>query len=373
MCPITYFCTKRIIMINKIHFSIFFLLLCSLTMYGQKYSNAFLEIGVGARAHGQAGALVAQSNDISTAFWNPAGLARLETPFQVTAMHAEWFAGVAQYDYLAAGKNLGAKGFASLSLVRLGIDKIPNTLRLIEPDGTINYDNITEFSAADYALLFSYGNYWKRNTAWSYGASAKIIRRSIGPFGGAWGFGVDAGVQYRKGEFTAGLLAKDITTTFNAWSFTLTDEEKDVFNQTGNEIPKSSIEITKPSFILGSSYLNSFGEKWTLRSEVDFAFTTDGQRNVLVSSKSINIDPKLGLEAGYKKTVFLRAGIGQFQKIKDELKPEETHLIFQPNIGVGLRFKRVQLDYAFNNLNKANNPFYAHIFSLILDFEHKEK
>ncbi len=360
-------------MISKIQLSLLVLLLSSLTSYGQKYSNAFLEIGVGARAHGQAGALVAQSNDISAAFWNPAGLACLETSFQATAMHAEWFAGVAQYDYLAVGKNLGAKGFASLSLVRLGIDKIPNTLRLVEPDGTINYDNITEFSAADYALLFSYGNLWKKNTAWSYGASAKIIRRSIGPFGGAWGFGLDAGLQYQKGRFTAGLMAKDITTTFNAWSFTLTDEEKDVFNQTGNEIPKSSIEITKPSFIVGTSYKNAFGDKWTLLSEVDFAFTTDGQRNVLVSSKSINIDPKLGIEAGYKKTVFLRAGIGQFQKIKDDIKPEVTHLIFQPNIGVGLQFKRIRLDYAFNNLNKANNPFYAHIFSLILDFEQKEE
>jgi len=356
---------------NKVQLTIYILLLSSLVVYGQKYSNAFLEIGVGARAHGQAGALVAQSNDISTAFWNPAGLARLETPFQVTAMHAEWFAGVAQYDYLAAGKNLGSKGFASLSIVRLGIDKIPNTLRLIEPDGTINYDNITEFSAADYALMFSYGNIWKKNTAWSYGASAKIIRRSIGPFGGAWGFGLDAGLQYKKDNFTVGLLGKDITTTFNAWNFTLTDEEKDVFNQTGNEIPKSSIEITKPSIILGASYLNTFGEKWTLRSEIDFAMTTDGQRNVLVSSKTINIDPKIGLETGYKRTVYLRAGIGQFQKIKDEIKPEETHLIFQPNIGVGLKFKRIRLDYAFDNLNKANNPFYAHIFSLTLDLEQK--
>ncbi len=338
-------------------------------LLAQKYSNAFLEIGVGARAHGQAGAMVAQADDISAGFWNPAGLAKLETPFEVAAMHAEWFAGVAQYDYLAMGKNLGAKGFAALSLIRLGIDKIPNTLRLIEPDGTINYDNITEFSAADYALMFSYGNHWKKNMAWSYGASAKVIRRVIGPFGGAWGFGLDAGVQYQKEGFTAGFMAKDITTTFNAWTFTLKDEEKDVFNQTGNEIPKSSVEITKPSFILGGGYLLNFGEKWDLHSEVDFVFTTDGQRNVLVSSKSINLAPKIGLETGYKKIAYFRVGLGQFQRIKDDLHPEQKHLIVQPNLGVGLRFKRVKLDYAFNNLNKANNPFYAHIFSLTLDFE----
>lgn len=358
-------------MIVKIQLAIVLFLLSSSTLLGQKYSNAFLEIGVGARAHGQAGALVAQSNDIATAFWNPAGLAKLDVAFQVEAMHAEWFAGVAQYDYLAAGKNLGDKGFASLSLIRLGIDQIPNTLRLIEPDGTINYDNITEFSAADYAFLLSYGNHWKKNKAWTYGASAKIIRRSIGPFGGAWGFGVDAGVQYQKNKFSAGLLAKDITTTFNAWSFNLTDDEKDVFNQTGNEIPKSSIEITKPSFTLGGRYTTALGARWDLSSELDMVLTTDGQRNVLVSSKTINLAPKLGVEAGYKKIVYLRAGIGQFQKIKDDLKPDVTHLIFQPNIGVGLKFKRIALDYAFNNLNKSSNPFYAHIFSLVLDFEPK--
>ncbi len=359
-------------MINKLYFTLIFSLLFSYGLLAQKYSNAFLEIGVGANGHGQAGALVAQSNDISTAFWNPAGLGKLEVGFQFAAMHAEWFAGVAQYDYLAAGKNLGGKGFASISLIRLGIDKIPNTLRLIEPDGTINYDNITEFSAADYALLLSYGSLWKKNPLWSYGGSAKIIRRSIGPFGGAWGFGVDAGIQYEKGKFSAGLLAKDITTTFNAWNFTLTDEEKDVFNQTNNEIPKSSVEITRPSFIVGGGYTTPFKDKWDFRTELDFVFTTDGQRNVLVSSKSINIAPKLGVVVGYKKLVYLRGGLGQFQRIKDEIETDVTHLIFQPNLGLGLRFKRVQLDYSFNNLNKASNPFYAHIFSLTLDFDRKD-
>lgn len=360
-------------MTTKLKYTFVFVLWGTVSLFAQKYSNAFMDIGVGARAHGQAGALVAQSADVSSAFWNPAGLARLESPFQVAAMHAEWFAGVAQYDYLAIGKNLKNKGFASFSFIRLGIDKIPNTLRLIEPDGTINYDNITEFSAADYAFLFSYANFWKKNAAWSYGSSAKIIRRVIGPFGGAWGFGIDAGVQYYKNNLSVGFMAKDITTTFNAWSFTLTDDEKDIFNQTNNEIPKNSLEITKPSFILGAGYQKVFSEKWGLHSELDFVMTSDGQRNVLVSSKAINIAPKLGFDLGYKKTVFLRAGIGQFQRVKDELKPTEKHLIFQPNMGIGLQFKRVKLDYSFNNLNKSTNPFYAHIFSVILDFNEKSQ
>ena len=44
-------------------------------------------------------------------------------------------------------------------------------------------------------------------------------------------------------------MLKDITTTFNAWSFSFTEEEKEVLDLTGNEIPIQSLEITKPTII----------------------------------------------------------------------------------------------------------------------------
>ena len=42
--------------------------------YGQKYSNEFLSIGVGARAQGMGSAVIASSSDVFSLFWNPAGL-----------------------------------------------------------------------------------------------------------------------------------------------------------------------------------------------------------------------------------------------------------------------------------------------------------
>jgi hypothetical protein len=36
------------------------------------------------------------------------------------------------------------------------------------------------------------------------------------------------GAHYRKGNFSAGLVLKDITNTFNSWSFNFTDSEKQV-------------------------------------------------------------------------------------------------------------------------------------------------
>ncbi len=75
-------------------------------LHAQKYSNEFLAIGVGAKAHGMSGAQTAHVQDITAAYWNPAGLSEITAPFQVAAMHAEWFVGVSQYDYLSFGKSL---------------------------------------------------------------------------------------------------------------------------------------------------------------------------------------------------------------------------------------------------------------------------
>jgi hypothetical protein len=338
-------------------------------LQAQKYSNEFLAIGVGARAHGMSGAQTALAGDITAGYWNPAGLSAIEAPFQIGAMHAEWFVGVSQYDYLAFGKSLDRErgAYLAFSLIRLGIDNIPYTINLVNPDGTVNYDNLSSFSAADYALMGSYARRL-RNPAWSVGGSVKVVRRVIGTIGNSWGFGADFGVQYRKGPWSFGAMGRDITTTFNAWSFTLNEREKEVFTQTGNEIPVSNTEITRPRIILGGAWSRKVGEKTTLTPAVDLEFTTDGQRNVLVSSSSVNIDPRAGIEADYNRKVQLRAGVGNFQRVKDDFNPDKEKLTLQPNFGVGLSLGRFQIDYALTDIGNVSQVLYSHIFSLRLDF-----
>lgn len=338
----------------------------------QKYSNEFLAIGVGARAHGMAGAQTAAVGDITAAYWNPAGLAAIRAPFQVAAMHAEWFAGIAQYDYLGFGKALHREqhAFLAVSVIRLGIDNIPYTINLVNPDGSVNYDNVSSFSAADYALL---GSYARTVGSWgaAVGGTVKVIRRIIGSFGSCWGFGADAGLQYRKRNWVFGFMGRDLTTTFNAWSFTLSEREKQVFQQTGNDLPTGGIEITRPRFILGAARRFQLREKIALLPALDLDVTTDGRRNTLLRTSFISADLRLGVEVAYEQTLQIRLGVGNFQRVRKDFKPSEERLTFQPNFGIGLRLGRLQLDYALTDIGNLSQVLYSHVFSIRLDFKER--
>lgn len=328
-----------------------------------KYSNEFLAIGVSARGLGMAGSVVASVNDVSSGYWNPAGLVSIEDGIQISAMHSEYFAGIANYDYASIAAPVGiADKYIGLSLIRFGVDDIPNTLFLVQPDGSLNYDNITSFSAIDFAALVSYS----QNTGIEglrMGGNAKLIRRKVGDFAGSWGAGIDFGMQYENEGLRLGAVVKDVTTTFNAWNFNFTSAEQQVLLSTGNVVPDNSIELTAPRLILGAAYNFEMGENFSLLPELDCDVTTDGKRNTLISSKPFSFDPHLGIEAGYKQAVFLRAGLGNIQKTKDDVS-SETITSIQPNIGVGLNIKNVKIDYALTNLGNLSESLYSHVFSL---------
>jgi hypothetical protein len=329
-----------------------------------KYSNEFLSIGVGARALGMGGAQVATVNDATAAFWNPAGLASIKSNVQVAAMHSEYFAGIAKYDYGTICAKPDATRAVAFTIVRFGVDDIPDTSELIDPSGNIDYSRLKSFSAADYAFLFSYALRSKVQGL-QFGANAKVIHRKVGDFAKAWGFGFDAGAQYEKNKWIFGAMAKDITSTFNAWSFSLSDKLKDVFAVTGNEIPENSMEVTLPKLILGAAYKTPIGKsKFTWLGEVNGDLTFDGQRNVLFSGAPVSADPHLGVEFGFDDFIFLRGGVNNIQQVKNlDGKKSQT---FQPNFGLGIKLKNLSIDYALTNIG-SQETLYSNIFSLKLD------
>lgn len=346
----------------------------TLTVQAQfrKYSNEFLNIGVGARGLAMGSAQVASVSDGTAGYWNPAGLTGVRDVPNINAMHAEYFSGIGKYDYASIAMPLsGNKRTFGVTAIRFGVDDIPNTLFLVEPDGTINYNNIKSFSSSDYAFLFSLGQRLREseNKNVHFGINAKVIHRSVGTFAKAWGFGLDAGLQIQANGWKFGFVGRDITTTFNAWSFNFTDKEKEALYLTKNDIPVRSTEMTAPHVVAGVARNFKVGKKLNLLAEANFDFTFDGQRNTLLSSESVNVDPKLGVEANLNDVVYLRAGIHNFQQAladKDTLNQKKVW-IYQPTLGAGFRLQNVRIDYAFTNLANQSSALYTHVFSLQLN------
>lgn len=355
-----------------------FLFFCLLQLSGQlqaqtvtpKYSNEFLAIGVGARALAMSNAQVSQVSDATAGYWNPAGLLAVEHDYSFSLMHAEYFAGIAKYDYAAFATRIDSSSVLAISAIRFGVDDIPDTRFLFDANGNLNYDNIRFFSAADYAFLLSYA----RQTSWlpglSLGGNAKVVHRSVGKFANAWGFGLDVGAQYQRGSWAMGLMLRDITTTFNAWTYN-SELFRDVYSQTGNEIPESSLEIILPRAILGFSREFRFSERLHGLLALDLVTTFDGKRNVLLKSSLASADPQMGFELGYQKLVYLRVGGGQVQQEKDF--DGSNYTTFRPTAGLGVRLHKVVIDYALTDVgNQASAPF-SHVFSLKVNLNKKDE
>ena len=344
----------------------------------RKYSNEFLNIGAGARGLGMGSAQVATVSDGTAGYWNPAGLVNVKDNPQLNLMHAEYFAGIGKYDYGSLILPLkDNKRVLGLSLLRFAVDDIPNTIFLVEPDGTVNFSNIQTFSSADYAFLVSLAQEkkLKNGNKLSGGVNAKVIHRKAGSFATAWGFGFDAGIQMTSKNWRMGAVVRDVTTTFNAWSFNLTDKMREVFYVTKNDIPVKSTELTAPRLIAGGAYTFKFNKGLSLLAELNLDFTFDGRRNTVIATDFASIDPKLGLELSWKEILFVRAGINNFQKTldDDDITNVSKVWIYQPSIGTGFKISNLQIDYAFTNLANQSNPLYTHVFSLKVDLKKKEK
>jgi hypothetical protein len=332
----------------------------------RKYSNEFLSIGVDAAALGMSNAVVASTSDVNAGYWNPAGLLKLEDK-QVALMHASYFANIAQYDYAAFGMPIDDRSAFGISLIRFGVDDILNTTQLIDSQGNIDYNRISLFSTADYALTVSYARALPIE-GFNYGVNAKVVRRIIGDFANSWGFGFDLGFQFEsKNDWKVGLMLRDITTTYNTW--TINEEEfqkiKDAVPGENQDLPETS-EITLPKAQLGLSKKFEFHNEMSLLAagnlNMQFAQTND-----IISTKAVSIDPALGFEWGYTDLVFVRAGVGNFQQITQI--DDSKRIGFQPNIGLGFKYKGIQVDYALTDLGDQSVALYSNIFSLKVDLD----
>jgi len=330
----------------------------------RNYSNEFLNIGVDAASFGMGKAVSATTNDVNSIYWNPAGLVNVKES-QLSIMHTEYFQGIAKYDYAAYAKPIDDDSTIAFSFIRFSVDDILNTTQLIDSQGTIDFNRVSLFNASDMAFHIGYAKHHLLKN-FDFGVNAKVIYRHIGEFANSWGFGLDAGLQYQTDNYKLGLMLRDVTTTFNAWSI-----DSDAFNSISNAIPgqnqeePETVELTKPKAQFGISRLFEFGHDYKLTTEVDlnmrFLKTND-----IIATDFVSIDPSIGFQLAYDNMVYLRAGVNNFQ---NQINFDNSKsLTVEPNFGVGFKYNGIQIDYALSNIGGASGTLYSNVFSIKMDF-----
>lgn len=333
---------------KKIFFSfalLFLIFLSSLQLSaqgsGNKYAGEFLAIGVGGRPLGMGGAYVALVNDVTAGYWNPARLSTVNYP-QVTLMHDERFGNLVNYDFGAVGIPFGKDASLGLSLIRMGIDDIPDTRNalidyngngILDPEDRLDPDKITKFNTTDYAVFLTYAK--KHNEKLSYGANLKILRRNIAEES-AWGLGFDIGLAYSISDrFLLGANLQDITTTYLSWS-------------TGKK------ELISPTAKIGTAYSFDF-LSGTFTPAIDFDIRFENRR----AASNFNVGPVSfdfhgGLEYTFKNLFSIRGGYNDIGNL---------------TLGAGIKLPKLNIDYSFAKFDGDEQLGNTHRISLTFTLE----
>lgn len=339
-------------MLKKPGLFIIALLLISTSAQSQtvisKYAGEFMAIGVGGRALGMGGAFTAVANDVTAGYYNPAGLANLNYP-QIALMHSEQFGNLVNYDYGAVAIPFGTDMSFGLSVMRLGVDGIPDTRQALidgttgtqifdirDPNARLNTDLISEFSNQDWAFYLTFSKRQSENFYW--GANIKIIRRDIAEFG-ATGVGFDVGALYKPFDnLSLGANVQDVTTTLVAWN-------------TGRN------ELISPTLKIGGAYkiVEILGGYVMPALDFDIRFE-NRQFASNFNLGPVSFDMHAGFEYSYKNLFSVRAGYSDVKQF---------------TVGAGVKLPKLNIDYSFARFSQSEIDRLpdTHRISLMLTLE----
>lgn len=285
-----------------------------------KYAGEYLGLGAGARSSALGGTGVALAADVTAGYYNPAGLSSL-SHLQIALFHESRFAGLFNYDYLAAALPLDARQTVGLSVVRFGYGEINDTRGalvdrngngVIDEDDRIDPSLVKVGTAADWAFIGSYAR--TISTRLSVGGNVKVLHKSILDTS-AWGLGFDVSLRFRPdSNLTLGATLNDATKSMLAW-------------ETGLQ------EFIVPSLRLGAAYALHLGDNHRLTPAIDGVFRFEGRESGTQLDLGVaSLDPMAGLEYGYRDVVFGRVGYSELEEV---------------TLGAGVQLPKLAIDYSF--------------------------
>jgi len=313
-----------------------------------KYAGEFMAIGIGGRPLGMGGAFTGVADDVTSGYYNPAGLANLNYP-QLALMHSEQFGELVNYDYASVGIPFQDDLSFGVSVMRLAVDGIPDTREALINGQTgtqiydinhiyarLNYDAITEFSNQDWAIYLTFAKRHSKNFYW--GANIKIIRRDIAEFG-ATGIGFDLGAMYSPMDnLYIGANVQDVTTTLVAWNTGLN-------------------ELISPTLKIGSSYKFVEILGGYIMPALDFDIRFENRQFASnFNIGAVSFDMHAGLEWNIENLIYIRGGYNDVKQF---------------TVGAGVKLPKLNIDYSFARFNQSELDRLpdSHRISIILTLE----
>jgi len=174
----------------KIILLFFYLLIIPRGVLGTGAS--FLKMDVGAKGAAMGGAYTALTNDATSIYWNPAGLAQIKQP-ECNFMHNKWFSNI-NYEFLAAAYPTENLTFA-ISFAYLYMDEIKEIVKDTEGRGNGRYwETGKVFTAEDIALSVAFAQALEENLF--IGTNFKYINEGIADES-ASGWAMDLGILFK--------------------------------------------------------------------------------------------------------------------------------------------------------------------------------
>jgi hypothetical protein len=253
----------------------------------------FLKIGHGARGNGMAGAVSAISNDLSSVFWNPAGIADIPS-LSAEFDYTRWFAEM-NHNFGAIGLPLMEGYSIALHFTSLSTPEMERTT--IERPGGLNQ----YFTASDVSVGITFAGYL--TDQFSFGITGRYLNNSVAN-AEATGFSFDVGTKYRTGiqGIVLGVSLHGLTTELTY--------EGNEFNKTLKLIPggwQAPIDLkTVPSpFNIPLLFRANVAvdiikqEEHSLVGAIDFTTTSDSPEQFALGAEYI-WNKLIAVRAGYR-------------------------------------------------------------------------
>ncbi len=278
-----------------------FLCLCGLAFWIPPRLNAdsvsttgvqFLKIPAGVRGAGMGGMFTAVADDVSTTYWNTAGLAQLDK-IELNLLHVSYFAGT---NYEFAGFALPLRPGSTLGL-STSFDFIPSF-------NSTNNPSAIPGSANDLALVLGYGQEFGEN--FSLGIGGKYISSNLVNFS-ATGIGFDAGLLFytSQRDWTLGLSVQNVGQVSNFGQYSSQEKLPTVYRgglayRFQPQKPTHfllGVDVEKP--IDGDLILHTGGEAWLGLQNISVGFRAGYAFNPLNQDLGSTAGASLGAGVRY--------------------------------------------------------------------------